>query len=70
MKKIPKRVLEPFMMFLTVIGYKAKMNSDLSMAASIGLWALPQKNWVCNEYSLNQRENWQGHGKRKKPKIK
>ena len=31
MKKIPKRVLEPFMMFLTVIGYKAKMNPDLSM---------------------------------------
>ena len=31
MKKIPKNLQDAFFMFLSVIGYKAKMNSDLSM---------------------------------------
>ncbi|MDH2531531.1 hypothetical protein QDR69_16415 [Acinetobacter baumannii] len=44
--------------------------NKLSMGVAIGLWALAQPRWVDNTASLAQREDWQGRGKRKKPKIK
>ena len=40
-------------------------------AIGIGLWALNQPRWICNAgQPVGKREDWQGHGKRKKPKIK
>lgn len=38
--------------------------------ASIGMWALAQPRWSCNAGSMNQKEDWQGRGKRRKPRIK
>lgn len=73
MKKIPKRVLEPFMMFLTVIGYKAKMNPDLSMTCinvkmpkqrrQIVLWQDGQMNKNCQLLWLDFCSNWLAIGK-------
>ena len=42
----------------------------LAMAASIGLWASTHNSFIYNSTSETKREDWQGHGKRKKPKIK
>lgn len=73
MKKIPKRVLEPFMIFLTVIGYKARMNHDSSMTCinvkmpkerrQIVLWKDGQMNKNCKLLWLDFCSNWLAIGK-------
>ena len=42
----------------------------LVIAASIGLWASTHNSFIYNSTSETKREDWQGRGKRKKPKIK
>lgn len=42
----------------------------LAIAASIGLWASTHSGFIYNSTSTIKREEWQGSGKRKKPKIK
>ena len=42
----------------------------LVIAASIGLWASTHNSFIYNSTSTIKREEWQGRGKRKKPKIK
>ncbi|EOQ73501.1 hypothetical protein [Acinetobacter lactucae] len=44
--------------------------NKLSMGLAVGLWALAQPRWADNHGSHTQREEWQGRGKRKKPRIK
>lgn len=44
--------------------------NKLSMGYAIGLWALAQPRWANDLKSIDQREDWQGRGKRKKPKVK
>lgn len=44
--------------------------NKLSMGYAIGLWALAQPRWSNDLKSIDQREDWQSRGKRKKPKIK
>ena len=40
-------------------------------AIAIGLWALNQPRWSCNSGEQGRhKEDWQGRGKRKKPRIK
>ena len=42
----------------------------LAIAASIGLWASTHNSFISNSTSIIKREDWQGRGKRNKPKIK
>jgi hypothetical protein len=44
--------------------------SKIILAHGIGLWGLSQPRWVFSVPSKGQREDWQGRGKRPKPKIR
>ena len=73
MKKVPKQHFDEFMMFLSVIGYKAKMNSDGSMTCinpkmekgrrQLVLWRDGRMNKVCRLLWLDFLNHWLAIGK-------
>lgn len=47
------------------------MKRGLVLSTAIGLWALNQPRWQCNDSApVGQREDWQGRGKKRKPQIR
>ncbi len=73
MKKIPKTHFKLFAAFLTVIGYKAKMNGDGSMCCinprmkkerrQIVLWASGKMNKACQILWQDYLNHWLAIGK-------